>query len=150
VSFAVDPEGLRATGRALAETAARTSDDLERLERAVQDGGSAPWAPLGPVYHELIALTGEALGLVGGGLAKSGAETQRMADAYDRTEDIMVRLTVAVLATLSGDAYLGFEGEIIHLVRTKGKLTITPDESLWTPETEALLPPHDRAELPNL
>ena len=102
MSFAVDPEGLRATGRALAETAARTSDDLERLQRAVQDGGSAPWAPLGPVYHELIALTGETLGLVGGGLAKSGAETQRMADAYDRTEEVIRGAFDRIEAALRG------------------------------------------------
>jgi hypothetical protein len=89
VSFVVDPESLRAAGRAIAGSAARAAGDLARLQRAVHDGGVAPWAPIGPVYQELIALTDEALGLVGGGLAKSGADTQRMADAYARTEDLV-------------------------------------------------------------
>jgi hypothetical protein len=71
------------------------------------------------------------------------------ADPVEQRRD-MVRLTVAVLAASPGDAYLGFEGEITHLVRLGGKLVITPDETFWTPETEALLPPHDRADLPNL
>jgi hypothetical protein len=62
----------------------------------------------------------------------------------------VVRLTAAVLDALPGDAYLAFEGEITHLLRKGGQLTITADDRLWTPATEALLPPHDRAELPNL
>jgi hypothetical protein len=104
VSFVVDPEGLRATGRALTEAAARTSHDLDRLRHAVQDGGSAPWAPIGPVYHELIALTGEALGLVGGGLAKSGAETQRTADTYAHAEDLIRGAFDRIEAALRGQA----------------------------------------------
>lgn len=73
----------------------------------------------------------------------------RGGDLVEQRRD-MVRLTAAVLATAPGDAYLAFEGEITYLLRRKGHLMITPDESFWTPETEALLPPHDRADLPNL
>ena len=54
------------------------------------------------MYHELIALTGETLGLVGGGLAKSGAETQRMADAYDRTEEVIRGAFDRIEAALRG------------------------------------------------
>jgi hypothetical protein len=99
VSFAVDPDSLRAAGRAIAETAARASGDLDRLQRAVQ---GAPWAPIGPLYQELIAVTGEALGLVGGGLARSGAETQRMAEAYARTEDLVRDTFDQIAAALRG------------------------------------------------
>jgi hypothetical protein len=62
----------------------------------------------------------------------------------------MVRLTVALLDALPGDAYLAFEGEITYLVRRAGELTITPDDDFWRPEVAALLPPHHRAPLPNL
>jgi hypothetical protein len=89
VSIVVDPEGLQAIGRAIAGSAARVVGDLARLQRAIHDGGRPPWAPLAPEYRELVALTDTALGLVGGCLAKSGADTQRMAETYARAEDLL-------------------------------------------------------------
>jgi hypothetical protein len=48
VSVVVDPESLRSAGRAIAELAARAAGDFARLQRAVHDGGVAPWAPIAP------------------------------------------------------------------------------------------------------
>ena len=101
MSFAVDPDRLRATGRAIAEIAARTSDDLDRLHHAVR---VAPWAPVAPAYREVVALTGEALELVGDALAKSGADTQRMAEAYAQTEALVRSAFDRIDAALGGQA----------------------------------------------
>ena len=72
-----------------------------------------------------------------------------LGDPDDQRRD-MVALTAAVLAALPGNARLAHGGEITQLLRLDGKLTISREVLFWTPETEALLPPHDRADLPNL
>jgi len=64
--------------------------------------------------------------------------------------DDMVRLVVAVLADVVGDAVLEFAGENVWLLRREGRLVVDVDGGFWTPELLALLPPHDRAELPDL
>ena len=45
-------------------------------------------------------MTAEAIGLVGAGLAKSGADTRRMAAAYARTEDLVRSAFAAIEAAL--------------------------------------------------
>ncbi|OLF13966.1 hypothetical protein BLA60_01955 [Actinophytocola xinjiangensis] len=75
---------------------------------------------------------------------------------FDRDSDStaqrldMMRLVVAVLADVPGDAVLEFAGEIVWLVRQGGLLRITSAEGYWTPELRALLPAHECAVLPNL
>ena len=71
------------------------------------------------------------------------------ADPIEQRQD-MIRLVVAVLAAVPGDAWLAFEGEITRLVRVAGKLTISMEDGFWVPEVVDLLPAHDRAPLPNL
>jgi hypothetical protein len=70
-------------------------------------------------------------------------------DSLEQEQD-MIRLVVAALAALSGDALLDFAGEIVWLLRRGGRLTISKGGDFWIPELVDLLPPHDRARLPNL
>lgn len=100
MSIVVDPEGLRAAGRAIAGAAARAVGDLARLQPAVHDGGVAPWPAIGPDYEELVALTDTAIGLVGGCLAKSGADTRRMAEAYTHAEELLRDVFARIEAAL--------------------------------------------------
>lgn len=69
-------------------------------------------------------------------------------DPVEQRQD-MIRLVAAVLKALAGNAWLAFGGEISRLVRLDGRVTVSADDDFWLPEVLALLPPHDRATLPN-
>ena len=71
----------------------------------------------------------------------------RVTDERPQEQD-MVRLVVAVLAALSGDALLTYAGELPWLLRRNGRLTISERGDIWTPDLLVLLPAHDRAPLP--
>ncbi len=60
-----------------------------------------------------------------------------------------VELVAAALTAFSCDALLRFNGEVVWLVRTGGRLTVSDRDDLWRPELLALLPAHERAPLPN-
>ena len=87
MEFSVDPHSLRSGGRSIEST--RAGADLCRIHGETATGARAAWGTdLGPgaAYEELTRLTAEALGLITAALEKSGAGTQRMADAYEHAD----------------------------------------------------------------
>lgn len=71
------------------------------------------------------------------------------ADPLEQRRD-MIRLVTAALTAFPGDAMLAFGGETVQVLRRDGRLTISERDDFWIPAVVALLPPHDRASLPNL
>jgi hypothetical protein len=94
MSFEVDPNHLRAHGRAIEATGAEAVVELDRFHGETEAGGYAPWgtdfttnAVISALYAELTSLTGEALGLVGEGLGYSGVGLSQMADTYQHVDE---------------------------------------------------------------
>lgn len=79
----------------------------------------------------------------------TGLRVNRLRDAVESNHDL-VTLLVAVLARVSGEAWFGFNGELTYLTRIGDRITIDGERKFWTPELVALLPPHDRAPLPDV
>lgn len=70
---------------------------------------------------------------------------------FPRQRHDMVRLVSVLLNDVRGEAVLTFDGDVVWLLRTGGRLTFSDREHFWTPELLALLPrPFARATLPNL
>ncbi len=70
---------------------------------------------------------------------------------FPRQRHDMVRLVAVLLDDVRGEAVLTFDGEVVWLLRTGGRLTVSDREHFWTPELLALLPhPYTRASLPDL
>ncbi len=89
MDFSVDPHSLRSGGRSIDSTGAGAEGALRRLHEETATGAGAAWGrDLGPVaaYDELARLTAEALDLIRAALVRSGAGTQRMADAYEHAD----------------------------------------------------------------
>jgi hypothetical protein len=89
MDFSVDPLSLRSGGRSIEGSGAAAGADLRRMHGETANGAYAAWGTdLGPAaaYDELARLTGEALDLIGAALVKSGAGTQRMAEAFEQAD----------------------------------------------------------------
>jgi hypothetical protein len=89
MDLSVDSRSLRSGGQSIDRIGAGAEGDLRRLHSETATGVRAAWGTdVGPgaVYEELAMVTGEALDLIGAALAKSGADTQRMADAYEHAD----------------------------------------------------------------
>jgi hypothetical protein len=65
---------------------------------------------------------------------------------FEAQETDVIRLVLAVLTRIPGDALLHFEHGDVWLLRRGGRVTI--NDSLWKPQQIALLPqPYERAQL---
>ena len=87
MDFSVDPHSLRSSAWSIESAGA--GGDLHRTHGETADGARAAWGTdlgAGAVYDEPTRMTREALDLIGVVLAKSGAGTQRMADAYEHAD----------------------------------------------------------------
>jgi hypothetical protein len=89
MDFSVDPRSLRSGGRSIEGTHAGARVDLRRSHGETASGARSAWGNdlgAGAAYDELSTLTAEALDLITTALARSGAGTQRMADAYEHVD----------------------------------------------------------------